>query len=194
MLSPLWPVVIGQAQSASPSDLRDWAAVASAGIAAIAAFLSFLAIRQARNERREDRQPNLLIQPLRARDGKMTYSVTNAGGGLARQARYLFVHDGFHATGALDTGFLRPDDEVLVETSIEVPEGAQTRGVVMALDPYGEAYAWNEEGRRMRLRKRITRKPDYVSPVEALERFAGTVSLGTETAAKLAWRRGGPST
>jgi hypothetical protein len=188
-----WLLATAQADPGDGSGLRTWAPVASAGIAAVAAGLSFFAVRQAHAERKEDRRPRLMIQPLRDEQGLMSYSITNAGKGLAGQVQYLFACEQDYATGAIDTGFMRPDDEAIVHTSMTAPHKVQSRGVVVCLDPYGGVYAWNIAGKRKQFRKLLTRKPDNVSLCEALKRYGDKEELGKQvTKATLAWRRGGP--
>jgi hypothetical protein len=181
------------ADTADSTGIGDWASVVSAGIAAIAALFSFVSVRQARRERIEDRRPQLLVQPLlETSTATMSYSIANAGRGLARQTRYLFTCDDMHVTGSLDTGVIRPDEEVVVTTSMTATKDSKTQGVVLCVGPGGESFVWNAEGRRKRLRHGLRRRPDYVSPVEALRAYERGASIGTPNTAKLSWRRGGP--
>lgn len=188
-------VVLAASDEFGSSDLRAWAPVASASIAAVAAFLSFVAVRQAQRQRVEDRRPSLLVQPLRADDGQISFAIANVGRGLARQVRFVCGCHGLYVAGEVDTGLMRPDDEVLIHTSIVAPDDlVQTRSVVTCTDPYGIAYSWDESGRRRRLRSWRRHSTGQASPLEVLKARDPSVAAATvDSHYRMSWHRGGPS-
>ena len=109
----------------------DIAQAVGAGMATLAAGASWMSVRQARLALNAGVLPDLHADvlvvgllpgadriQLEGHTPHVQYTIHNAGGGIAKGAAFLFVHEGQYVAGPVGVGLVRPGETYLVRTSM----------------------------------------------------------------------------
>lgn len=159
--------------------ITDYAPAVSAVAAAIAAGMSYMSVREQRDARREAMRPILLAQPI-VENERLTFSIHNAGGGIARGVVYAFVEGECYVAGALGTyvkqAVIAPGEEILVDTPLK-PVRAKSRGAIACSDANRRSLLFSISHEVLDLREGWRRRPKYASAKEAIEQFYPDTNL-----------------
>lgn len=136
------------------SNTVEIAVVATAAFTALAALGALLAVRHAVRTWRHSLLPELhgqvLIVPWTTTAKRLELVIHNAGTRVAKGPMFALVGaDGEYIAGAVDSGFLRAGETVIVKTNIEAAaDDTHSRGVLSCRDTEENSWAWDFRGKR----------------------------------------------